>query len=104
MQKHLGQILVSQHFSKDHARVESNVCILVALERREEHFRLRGEVLYGRPTGTDLTTQQIVEDLRGVFSRLKFEPPHVGDKQLECVLAIHLLSQLRDLFWLRLIL
>jgi hypothetical protein len=71
---------VTKHLAEDHASVECNVFVLVAIKGSKQDFALPGDVFDSRPAGTDLSPQEIVENLHDVLPGLEIEARDVDDK------------------------
>ena len=71
---------MTKHFAKDHASVECNVFVLVAIKGGEQNFALPGDVFDSWPASTDLSPEEIVKDLHDVLPGLKVEACDVDDK------------------------
>jgi hypothetical protein len=48
---------VSKHFAQDHASVECNIFVLVAIKGGKQNLALPGDVFDRWPTGTDLSPE-----------------------------------------------
>jgi len=71
---------VTKHLAQDHASVEGDIFVLVTTKGGKQDFTLPGDVFDGWPASTDLSPQQIVEDLNDIFPCLEVEARDVDDK------------------------
>lgn len=90
------------HLLEDHARVERDLWIPVAVERGEDDVGSRRQVLDRRPARADLSPEQVVEDLGHVLAGLELKPPDVVDEQKQEIVGVDLLRELGDEFRRRL--
>jgi len=71
---------MSQHLLQNHARVQSDLLILVPSKRRKYDLMFPGEVFDSRPSRADLTAKEVVEYLYDVFTGFKLETSDIEDK------------------------
>ena len=71
---------MAKHFAEDHASVKRNVFVLVTIKGSKQNFALPGDVFDRRPASTDLSPEEVVEDLHDVLPGLKVEARDVDDK------------------------
>jgi len=71
---------VAKHFAEDHTSVECNVFVLVTIKGGKQHFTLPGDVFDRWPASTDLSPEEVVEDLHDIFPCLEVEARDVDDK------------------------
>jgi hypothetical protein len=74
---------VAKHLAEDHASVEGNVLILVTREGSEQNLALPRYVFYRWPARTNLSPEEVVEDLDDVLPGLKIEARDVEDEQVQ---------------------
>jgi len=85
MQKHLGQLLMSEHLLKYHACIKRNLLVFVSLQSIENDFlllRARADMFDSGMSSPNLTAEQVVEDLYDILSRFKIELPDMNDKSV----------------------
>lgn len=71
----------------------------IPLDQGKENLVARAEIFDCGRTGSNVTSEQIVEDLGNVLLGLKLEPANVIDQQLQQVVGVHLLCQLSNSLW-----
>ena len=71
---------MAKHFAEDHTSVECNILVLVTIKGGKQNFTLPGDVLDRWPASTNLSPEEIVEDLHDVFPCLEIEARDVDDK------------------------
>ncbi len=71
---------MAKHFAEDHTSVERNIFVLVTIKGGKQNFTLPGDVFDSWPASTDLSPEEIVEDLHDVFPCLEIEARDVDDK------------------------
>ena len=71
---------MTKHLAEDHASVECNVFVFVTIKGSKQNFTLPGDVFDSRPASTDLSPEEIVEDLHDVLPGLEIEARDVDDK------------------------
>ena len=95
VQQDLRQVLVSEHLAEDHAGVEGDLLVPVAIEGGEQDVRFGTEILDGGEPRADLPPEQIVEDLDHILARLELELVDVQEQVVQQVGAVRLLRELR---------
>lgn len=71
----------------------------IPLDQGKENLVARAEIFDCGRAGSNVTSEQIVEDLSNVLLGLKLEPANVIDQQLQQVVGVHLLCQLSNSLW-----
>jgi hypothetical protein len=71
---------VAKHFAEDHTSVECNIFVLVTTKGGKQNFTFPGDVFNRWPASTDLSPEEIVEDLHDIFPCLEIEARDVDDE------------------------
>ena len=71
---------MAKHFAEDHTSVKCNIFILVTIKGGKQNLTLPGDVFDRWPASTNLSPEEIVEDLDDVFPCLEIEARDVDDK------------------------
>jgi hypothetical protein len=74
---------VAKHFTKDHARVERNIFILITGKSSKQNLTLPRYVLDRWPSCADLPPEEVVEDLYDVFPGFKIKARDVDDQPVQ---------------------
>ena len=56
MQQNAAKLLMTKHLPQNHARVKSNLFILVTSESSEDDVRSSSNMIHGGPPGANLTS------------------------------------------------
>ena len=87
---------MAKHFAQDHAGVERDILVLITGMGGKQNLALPGDVFDRRPTRTDLSPEEVVEDLHDVLPGFEIEARDMDDEQVQQVGAVRLLRELRE--------